>query len=87
MKSKNNRRIIVAVSLALGMAMTIPVVGNWQQRDQRQNRAPAQQREGIPAGIVWYGKLSDGLEVARATQKPILLVSAAPQCAGIPGMW
>jgi hypothetical protein len=42
---------------------------------------------GIPSGIVWYGVLADGLAEARRAGKPILLVSAAPQCIGISGMW
>ncbi len=42
---------------------------------------------GLPSGIVWYGKLEDGLNAAKISGKPILLLSAAPQCAGVPGMW
>lgn len=42
---------------------------------------------GIPAGIVWHGVLQDGLTEARETGRPILLISAAPQCAGVSGMW
>ena len=38
-------------------------------------------------GIAWYGVLSDGLAEAERTGKPILLVSAAPQCVGVSGMW
>ena len=49
--------------------------------------ALAQKKDGIPAGINWYGVLSDGLEEAKRSQRPILLVSAAPQCSGVPGMW
>ncbi len=49
--------------------------------------ALAQTGQGLPEGIVWYGVLKDGLEQARQTERPILLLSAAPQCAGVPGMW
>ncbi len=42
---------------------------------------------GIPPGIVWHGVLQDGLAEAKESGKPILLVSAAPQCAGVSGMW
>ncbi len=41
----------------------------------------------LPSGIHWYGILDDGLAAARQLERPILLVSAAPQCAGISGMW
>lgn len=37
--------------------------------------------------IAWYGTLSSGLEVAKDTGRPILLVSGAPQCHGVPGVW
>ena len=41
----------------------------------------------VVPGIAWFGVLEDGLEQARRTGKPILLISAAPQCSGVPGMW
>ncbi len=37
--------------------------------------------------IAWYGNLRDGLNAARATGKPILLVSAAVQCKGVSGIY
>ncbi len=37
--------------------------------------------------IAWYSTLNQGLEVARKTGQPILLVSAAPHCHGISGIW
>ena len=37
--------------------------------------------------IAWYGTLSSGLEVAKSTGRPILLVAGAPQCHGVPGVW
>jgi hypothetical protein len=37
--------------------------------------------------IAWYGNLRDGLTAARATGKPILLVSAAVQCKGVSGIY
>ena len=39
------------------------------------------------AGIVWYATLESGLAEARRTGKPILLMSAAPHCRNISGMW
>ena len=40
-----------------------------------------------PTGIAWYGTWEGGLEEARISGRPILLMSAAPQCHGVPGMW
>ena len=39
------------------------------------------------ARIAWYGQLADGLAEAQRTGRPILLVSGAPQCHGVPGVW
>jgi len=47
----------------------------------------AQGNSKIPSGIAWHGVLTDGLADAKATNRPIMLLSAAPQCAGVPGMW
>ena len=37
--------------------------------------------------IAWYSTLKQGLAVAKTTGRPILLVSAAPHCHGISGIW
>ena len=37
--------------------------------------------------IAWYGRLSDGLAEAKRSGRPILLVSGAPQCLGVSGVW
>ena len=37
--------------------------------------------------IAWYGNLADGLAEAKRSGRPILLVSGAPACLGIPGVW
>ncbi len=54
-----------------------------QQTSEQQSEAA----ESIPSGIAWYGILADGIAEAKATNRPIMLLSAAPQCAGVPGMW
>ena len=43
--------------------------------------------KGVPARIAWYGVLKDGLAEAKRTGKPIMFLTAAPQCASISGMW
>ena len=37
--------------------------------------------------IAWFGTLEAGLAEARRTNRPILLVSAAPHCHSVPGIW
>lgn len=51
------------------------------------NSCYAQSKSEIPSAIAWHGVLTDGLADAKATNRPIMLLSAAPQCAGVPGMW
>ena len=41
----------------------------------------------VVSGIAWYGVLQDGLAEAKRTGKPILFITAAAQCSGVPGMW
>ena len=40
-----------------------------------------------PEKIAWHGTWQGGLAEAERTGKPILLVSAAPQCHNVPGVW
>jgi len=40
-----------------------------------------------PAQIQWYASLDGGLKEAQRTGLPILLLSAAPHCAGVSGTW
>lgn len=37
--------------------------------------------------IAWFGTWEAGLAEAQRTQRPILLVSAAPHCHNVPGIW
>jgi len=50
--------------------------------------APAATTMAQPAaGIAWYATLDSGLREAKRTGKPILLIAAAPHCAGVSGIW
>jgi hypothetical protein len=40
-----------------------------------------------PSAIQWFASLESGFKEAKRSGRPILLVSAAPHCAGIPGTW
>jgi len=57
---------------------------------KKKDRPPVdQQSEGdTPAGCIqWFATWKAGLAEAQRTGKPILLVSAAPHCAGVSGIW
>ncbi len=38
-------------------------------------------------GIGWIASWDQGVAEARATNKPILLMSGQPSCGGVPGVW
>jgi len=40
-----------------------------------------------PGAIQWFATWESGTKEARRSGRPILLVSAAPHCAGVPGVW
>jgi hypothetical protein len=47
----------------------------------------ARENSQTKPGIQWFASLESGLREARRSGRPILLVSAAPHCAGVPGVW
>jgi Spy/CpxP family protein refolding chaperone len=55
------------------------------------NGPPGPEEEARPArpaaGIQWYATWESGVREAQRTGRPILLVSAAPHCAGVSGCW
>lgn len=42
---------------------------------------------GAAAGIQWFATWESALAEAKRTDRPIFLVSAAPHCAGVSGIW
>ena len=49
--------------------------------------SPAPQPDAAAAGILWFATWNSGLREAERTGRPILLVAAAPHCAGVSGTW
>jgi len=43
--------------------------------------------ENPPKRIAWHGNLENGLALAKQTNRPVFLVSGAPACLGVPGIW
>lgn len=57
---------------------------------QRPGGPPGLPSGPIPSaqgGIVWYGSLRQGVAEAKRTNRPILLISAAPHCHNVSGIW
>lgn len=48
---------------------------------------PAQASAYETEGIGWIPTWKQALTEAARAEKPILLIAAAPQCAGVPGTW
>ncbi len=60
-----------------------PGGGNRPARPKGDDEA----RKNETGGIQWFSTLESARAEAAKTGRPILLVSAAPHCAGIPGIW
>ena len=78
------RRLTLAVAVALvsgpvNAQLTPPAGPSYG------GSVPASRK--VVSGIAWYGVLKDGLAEAKRTGKPILLITSAAQCNGVPGMW
>ena len=43
--------------------------------------------EVVSPKIAWYSTLASGLAEAERSNRPILLISGAPQCLGVSGTW
>ena len=67
----NDRRVNVFV-LILVMVAGLGECRSEESPDQR---------------IAWHSNLERGLALARQTNRPIFLVSGAPSCLGVPGVW
>ena len=59
-----------------------PKKGDRPKKDDKEKDQAAQQ-----GGIAWFATWEAGLKESKRSGKPILLVSAAPSCAGVSGIW
>ncbi len=72
---------------ALAALLVISGMAPAQGRGGRSFGGNAPASKEVVSGIAWFGVLKDGLKAAKRTGKPIMFLTAAPQCDGIPGMW
>jgi hypothetical protein len=60
-------------------------------RPERREPEPPDDRQLLQdaksQAIQWFATWQSGLKEAQRSGRPILLVSAAPHCAGVPGVW
>ena len=52
---------------------------------EKPGAAASSARQG--GGIAWFGTLKSALAEAARTGRPILLISAAPHCHNVSGLW
>ena len=67
--------------LLVGAFLAAPFFSNAQAQAQASKAAAKAEK------IAWHGTWKGGLAEAQRTGKPIMLVSAVPQCHSVPGVW
>ncbi|MEM7201804.1 MAG: hypothetical protein AAF628_16170 [Planctomycetota bacterium] len=73
-----------APTLASSLAMLLTWTGALAQGP---GPGVTQDWSKVEQRIAWHGTWESGLAAAEATQRPILLIAAAPHCGLVPGMW
>ena len=71
-------------SLILTAAMTT-LAGAQPPRGGPPGPGKVEPQEG--KRIQWHGTVAGGMAEAKRLQRPVLLVSAAPHCHQVPGVW
>jgi len=74
------------ITLLLALA-ALPALQGPPARSGGPQRPPEVEVVNRPARIAWYGVWEDAAAEAKRSGRPILLMSAAPSCSGVPGMW
>jgi hypothetical protein len=76
------------LALCLGAADLATAQRGGGRGGQDRDRGPLEVHEApSAAGIAWFGTWDAALAEAKRTKRPILLMSAAPQCQNVPGVW
>ena len=84
--TKYFRRLVLAVTLVV-FTVAAPASAQLAPPTGASYGGSVPGSKRVVSGIAWYGVLKDGLAEAKRTGKPILLITAAAQCNGVPGMW
>ena len=86
-KIRNIRLLVFASARALAGGYGQPVNAQLAPPTGPSYGGSVPNSKKVVSGIMWYGMLQDGLDEAKRTGKPILLITAAAQCGSVPGMW
>ena len=87
LKTKHHRLIALSAAMAIAAVMSRPVNAQLGSPTGPSFGGSVPSSKKVVSGIAWYGVLQDGLDEAKRTGKPILFITAAAQCGGVPGMW
>ena len=89
MRSTSKANCIIAITTAMFFGLCLSPKAFAQRPTSKGSSygGNAPTSKSVGSGIAWFGVLQDGLDEARKTGMPILFVTAAPQCNGVPGMW
>ena len=79
---------LLLIACSLGAADLVMAQRGGGRREQGRAPGPVEVHE-VPtsAGIAWFGTWDQALAEAKRTDRPILFMSAAPQCQNVPGVW
>ena len=83
----NLRSAVLTLSLGLSFASI-----GWGQVEPGRRSGPPHPEvtvdwSTVERRIAWFGTMDRAKAAARATRRPILLVSGAPSCRAVPGVW
>ncbi len=86
----NARKTLSMIILGLGCASW----GSAQEGPERRDRRTGPPHPGVTVDwstleqrIAWFGTMESAQAAAKKTARPILLVSGAPACQAVPGVW
>ena len=86
-KIRNTRLLVFASAIALAGVYGQPVNAQIASPTGSSYGGSVPNSKKVVSEIAWYGMLQDGLDEAKRPGKPILFITAAAQCGGVPGMW
>ena len=80
---------LTMLGLGWTVILTLTPIQLRAEENPHDNRPPAAivRHLATTEKIAWYGTLATGLEMAESMNRPILLISGAPHCQGVPGLW
>lgn len=87
MKMRASFGAVAMVVALVGVALAQAPGGGVQGRGGRPPGPLEVHAEPAGPGIAWFGTWDAALAEAKRTQRPILFMSAAPQCQRVPGVW